>query len=329
MPMKYDEPPTIRPDGRADYNPSAAEEAHREIVPIKDVATSVAAYHDAAGDLIGIDSGLPGLSRYWRVEKGSLIVLTGIPGAGKSELIDQIAVETIATNQWRWLFLSPENLPLRKHAAKIVEKSLSMPFGRMAGFRMSAEDAYAECQRLGDTIRFLHPDPDTPIDLAWINAKMREAYAKAPYDAMVLDPWSEMEFLRPAGMSESEYTGQTLTMLRRYGRQRGIALFVVAHPTKLAKGTDGKYPVPTPYDISGSSHWRNKADVCLSVWRDYEAAGSPVQVHVQKIRNRLAGELGVATVHWSRVTGRYYGDAASMATAEATARTAITEREVL
>jgi hypothetical protein len=47
-------------------------------------------------------------------------------------------------------------------------------------------------------------------------------------------------------------------------------------------------PVPTPYDISGSAHWRNKADNCLTLWRDEKEPDRPVQLHVQKISTSFA-----------------------------------------
>ena len=45
------------------------------------------------------------------------------------------------------------------------------------------------------------------------------------------------------------------------------------------------------------------------MWRDYSAdSKAPVQLHVQKIRNKRAGVLGVADMYWSYTTGCYYED---------------------
>ena len=65
------------------------------------------------------------------------------------------------------------------------------------------------------------------------------------------------------------------------------------------------YPVPTPYDISGSAHWRNKADNCLTIWRDENEPDAPVKVFVQKIRFREVGKVGLIELHWNVVNGRY------------------------
>jgi hypothetical protein len=65
------------------------------------------------------------------------------------------------------------------------------------------------------------------------------------------------------------------------------------------------YPVPTPYDISGSAHWRNKADNAITVYRDVTAEYGLVQVHVQKVRFKHCGRVGVAELRYDRLTGRY------------------------
>ena len=46
-----------------------------------------------------------------------------------------------------------------------------------------------------------------------------------------------------------------------------VHVMVVAHPTKIFKGDDGEFPVPTLYQISDSAHWYNKADLGVGVHR--------------------------------------------------------------
>jgi hypothetical protein len=43
------------------------------------------------------------------------------------------------------------------------------------------------------------------------------------------------------------------------------------------------------------------------MWRDYSAQSEvPVQLHIQKMRNRRAGALGCGNMFWSYTTGCYY-----------------------
>jgi twinkle protein len=68
---------------------------------------------------------------------------------------------------------------------------------------------------------------------------------------------------------------------------------------------DGKYPVPTPYDVSGSAHWRNKADNCITVHWDQVSGSDSVQVHVQKVRKKQNGRIGVVEFRYNKVVGQY------------------------
>ena len=122
----------------------------------------------------------------------------------------------------------------------------------------------------------------------------------------MIDPWNELESLRPSGMSETEYISHSLKRIRTFARQRGVHVWVVAHPTKLYRDDSGKYPVPTLYDCAGSAHWRNKADNGIVVWRDLSGADSAeVQIHIQKIRFRQIGRRGMATLYYDRTCATY------------------------
>jgi twinkle protein len=69
--------------------------------------------------------------------------------------------------------------------------------------------------------------------------------------------------------------------------------------------------VPTPYDVAGSAHWRNKADNCIAIWRDTAKDTRTVEVHVQKVRKKSVGKVGMATLVYDRVTGQYHDVAAA------------------
>ena len=96
-------------------------------------------------------------------------------------------------------------------------------------------------------------------------------------------------------------------MPRAFARSCGVHVWLVAHPMKLQKDKDGTTPVPGMYDISGSAHWRNKADFGIAVWRNVLDEISKVQVHIQKSRHKHLGRVGMVELRYDRVTGRYFG----------------------
>ena len=80
-------------------------------------------------------------------------------------------------------------------------------------------------------------------------------------------------------------------------------MFFVAHPSKLYRQNDGNYPVPKGYDISSSASWFAKADVGLTVHRNFDR--ETVEVHVWKVRFKHLGKQGVSELTYDVITGTY------------------------
>lgn len=55
-----------------------------------------------------------------------------------------------------------------------------------------------------------------------------------------------------------------------------------------------------------SANWRNKADCCISVWRDYQKNDGVVQIHVQKMRNKNLGSMGYVELYWCMANGLFF-----------------------
>lgn len=252
----------------------------------------------------GASTGWPALDWHYTVKRGLWTVVTGIPGMGKSAILDAILVNLAVLHGWRFCVCSPENQPLARHASQLMALWAGEPFGKGAVERMSVATKERAKKWLGEHFTFILPDEaDCTVDgilaLASIVNKQREI------QGLVIDPWNELEHRRPPQMNETEYVGQSLTRIRRYARSNDIHLWVVAHPTKLIKNQAGEYPVPTLYDISGSAHWRSKADMGLVVWRDVKTEHAATEIHVQKIRFREDGRLGMVKLYFDLVTGRF------------------------
>src|SRR5205814_893262 len=102
----------------------------------------------------------------------------------------------------------------------------------------------------------------------------------------------------------TEHVRDCMAALSAFARKTDLHIWLMAHPRILHK-EDGRSPVPTPYDISGSAHFFNIADNCLAVHRDKHNDLAPVELHIQKIRTKRYGRLGVAPLDYDRISGRY------------------------
>lgn len=246
----------------------------------------------------GEEIGWPCMDELYRVQPGYMTVVTGIPGHGKSEVVDGIMVNLAARLGWKFLLFSPENYPLSRHFVKLSEKLIGKQFRTFSGSELAAAVEW-----VGDHFVWMYPKEDD-LSLGNILKNAEEAIRHYGVKGLVLDPWNEIDHQRPNNLSETEYISKSLTSVRRFARQHQIHTWIVAHPTKLQKNREsGAYDPPTPYDISGSAHWRNKADFCLTVHR-YDMGEQQVTVIVNKVKFKEMGKLGNADLDYDFTSGR-------------------------
>ncbi len=272
------------------------------VLTVADVAEDVQALY-REGLRGGVSTGWLSLDRYYTVRLGELSVVTGIPSHGKSQWLDALLINLAREQDWTVALCSPENLPVARHVSKLVEVYTGFPFREGPTQRLPREGLVPVLQWLHEHVCFIAPDDALTIPA--LLEKAKQLVTRYGIRGLVIDPWNEFDHTRPNGQSETEYISTSLGQIRRFARNRGVHVWLVAHPQKLYRREDDTYPVPTPYDISGSAHWRNKADNCLTVWRDENEPGRPVKLFVQKIRFREVGSVGAVELQWNPVNGRY------------------------
>lgn len=294
--------------------------AHGELV-----ARSPLGFRDRLADLWdkglprGERTGWPSIDKHYTVAPGQLTIVTGWPSSGKSEWLDALLLN-LARSGWRFALFSPENEPGELHVSKFLEKFAGKPFGDGLTERMTKDEMIEAATEIEDWFSFIGPKLTTEKTVFQLEEVLHEAetslrlrkfwHSSEHSNGLVIDPWNELEHLRPREWSETEYVSATLSMLRSWARRNRIHVWLVAHPQKL-KREDGKLPVPRPDAISGSMHWWNKADNCITVWREPDP-DSPayerqdVHIYVQKIRFKHIGYPGEVVLRYDRVTGRYF-----------------------
>lgn len=221
-----------------------------------------------------------------------------------SSWVDSLMVNLSMNHDWRFAIFSPENQPLQRHAAKILQQYVERPFSEGHLARMSIEEREDAKEWMQERFFFILPDDDE-LTVDHILEKAKTTVARYGIRGLVIDPWNEIDHNRPSGLTETEHISQSLGRIRRFARMYQVHVWVVAHPTKLQKDLQGKYPVPTPYDIAGAAHFRNKADCCIAVWRDVSEEDKVVQIHIQKVRFREIGKVGMAELIYNPATGKY------------------------
>jgi twinkle protein len=253
----------------------------------------------------GVATGWNNLDDLYKVKKGMMTIITGIPQSGKSEFLDALLVNLAELQGWKFAVFSPENYPISLHVIKLAEKHIGKQFMNrlFPTLAMNLMQTETAINFVGNHFTWMYPDYTEKINLDLILAKTSIILEQYGIDGLIIDPWNELEHDRN-GKSETDYISECLTKLRRFTREHNIKTWLVAHPQKMIKNKDGKYDVPTPYDISGSAHWRNKADFCICVHRE-NLTVDEVDVYVQKVKFKHLGKIGKAHFEYDWKSGRF------------------------
>jgi twinkle protein len=273
------------------------------IVPHIQVSEEVEALYRTGGLPKGSPVGWPSVDKLYSVGMGQWTLITGQPHSGKSEWLDAVLVNLAKSEDWMFVIYSPENWPLALHHSKIIEKYVGKPFGPGPTERMTIEEVQDAEEWMRGKFRFAKPEQPDIFSILDEACGIPLSGSKL---GVVIDPWNQLQHYRPASMSETEYISQTLSACIDIVRRANCHLWLVAHPHKMIRGKDGTLPVPTPNDVSGSSHWWAKADNCITVHRDQVERSQEVEIHVQKVRFKHMGHIGLATLRYDLVTGRYF-----------------------
>jgi twinkle protein len=283
--------------------------AAAKLYPIKGLFEASNYFDDVAalyrgGRKRGLSTGWESLDEFMTIRPGELSVVTGVPGSGKSEFVDALMMNLANTHGWRFALCSFENPP-DEHLVKLAEKFCLAPFHDGPRMRMTEADLRRALSWLNERFSFIRADDDSPT-IDWILEKAKGAVMRHGIKGLVIDPYNEIDHRRPAGKTETEYVSDILAKVKRFAQAHGVHVWFVAHPKNMQRDKDGEIPVPSLYDIAGSAHWVNKADIGIVVDRNWEPeCEGEVEIHVKKVRFKAVGRVGSATLHYDRATGLY------------------------
>lgn len=281
----------------------------------------------------GFDIGWKMLDPLYTVPRGQWTVITGLSGSGKSTWLDNVFVALASRHGWKFLICSPENQPIKRHIAGLMQIVVGKKFGRPDRDRfpnvpdaafMTDEEHRMAFAFVEEHFQFINP-PDTEFTIDGIISIAEEVHANQfKFDGMVLDPYNEIEHKRPSGMTETDYISTVLQKFRNFTRQLDIHFWFVAHPTKPVRMSvryqkselelaDRKpiYQKIGLFDIGGSSHWKSKCDFGIIVHRDMTDSTAASLIEVEKVRFPEMGSIGEIPMFYDYLCGRfveYYSD---------------------
>jgi twinkle protein len=230
--------------------------------------------------------GFPPLDPHFRVRMGDLSVWTGIPGHGKTSLVNFLTFGLAREHAFRIAIASFEQNPQIDHVPALMELYLGFPARCSRTQRLMCSDTEHNSAHLfvEDHYVFLIPDEEELADLDWVLEVVATAVKRHECRIVVIDPWNEIDHSRPDGMSLTEYTGYAIKQFKRVAKALDCHIMLVAHPAKMDAGK-----VPSMYSISDSAHWANKPDAGISIYKPH-IESDIAEIHI--LKSRYWGQIG-------------------------------------
>lgn len=276
-------------------------------IPVTDIVNLKAERDDIYNFYLhGEESGLSWdatFDEYCLWQTKSVAVITGIPGHGKSEFIDNIAVRLNIKYGMKVGYYSPENYPPYNHYSKLAAKIVGKRFRAPNLSPVEFDEVFDYIEK-----NFFFVSPEDDLTIENILNKGKYLVKKHGIKIFVVDPYNKIEHLRGKNETETEYISKVLDRLDMFAKRNDALVILSAHPTKMGRNKDGKIEVPNLYDISGSAHFYNKCDYGISIFRHFGDKDNPINeilVRFIKIRFSYLGAGGEVKCKFNYNNGRY------------------------
>tara|TARA_R110000772_G_C13310276_1_gene440149 strand:- start:7234 stop:8658 length:1425 start_codon:yes stop_codon:yes gene_type:complete len=239
-------------------------------------------------------------NHHLKIMLGKFMVVTGIPGHGKSTWTDGLVMNLAKTNNWNVCVCSTE-IDNEEYQEESYHRYLNRPFEDVnKDEQQRAIDFYQEHFTFitNNTMK-----DELELSLEKLLELAKIAIIRDGAKVLLLDPWNEIEHNRKNGENETEYTGRAIRMLKKLAKQFRILVIVVAHPAKPDQ--KAKEKIPNLYSINGSANWANKADYGVVIYRE-NMDGVGTKVITSKIKRHGAmGYVGEIDCQFDARTRRF------------------------
>lgn len=242
-------------------------------------------------EMDGITTGINGLdSEIMRLFYGTLTIISGLPGAGKTSFLSQLMCQSVQQGKPAWMFSRELPCWMQKswlnyvmagnhHINEYLDSSGATYYKVTPSAKTLINKSY-------DKQWFLYRD-DWSNKLEDVLSSMEDCVRKYGAKLLIIDNLMTVDI---GATENSELTKQTecITQLIKFAMKYSVAVVLVAHPRKMPRGEDVGI-----YDISGSSNIINLAHRTLGLRRiDSDKEKNNHDVCVSVIKDRMRGKAG-------------------------------------
>ena len=246
----------------------------------------------------GFQIGMPAFDSVFSTYTSQFIVVTGVPGSGKSDWIDMMTMGYQKKYGWKTAYASPENKPDYIHASKIFRKYWN-------GHPQKEDVGTEKWNKIKDIVNenFYFIDMDH-FTLESVLKKGSELVKRKGIRCLVIDPYNKVRMEKGNGLSIPDYTMEYLTKIDVWAKKNDCLVILAAHPRKMQRLESGEIAEPNFYDVKGGGEFYDMSYHGLVVHRNYTENTTKVKVLKCKFQN-LGTNGAEVNMTWNKSSGKF------------------------
>ena len=251
-------------------------------------------------DVDGVTTGLKAIDdELMRLFFGTLTIVSGQPGSGKSSLLTQLACNSLDNDIGTWLFSGELPNGVEKSWFNYIfagPRNITDAISRRGNpYKKISTTTLAEINKTYKGRWHIYRD-DYDNTLDKLIASMTDTVRKYGARCLILDNFMCID----TETSEEELRSQTDTIkkLIEFAKKYQVAVILVCHPRKMDAGTHGGI-----YDIAGTSNIVNLAHRTIGLRRVTDAERENAAKYSEKRRQLLKYDV-IVTIVKDRMFGR-------------------------
>ncbi|HSQ88913.1 DnaB-like helicase C-terminal domain-containing protein [Romboutsia sp.] len=241
---------------------------------------------------------------------GSINVLTGRNGSGKSTIINQIYVAEALSNNEKVFLFSGELIPSQTKYWLINTYANANQFSTYTNYegmkyqKVSVEATEKIQNEIGERL-FIYTDDDYSINT--VIAKMEQLVKRNGVKIFILD---NLMMLHDDISDELKAQTMITTKLKNFAKKYDALVHLVAHPRKNGKGDNSENV--SKDDVAGSANITNLADYVTTIERNYNEANTEYDAVLKIVKNRHTGKNIGIKLMFDNARKRFYKEGRSI-----------------
>lgn len=276
-----------------------------KIIKSSDVVQGLKEHRDTykdRGKYLGWDK----MHKHYSMTLGNCTDWTGFPRSGKTELLEQLLINTSLWYGWKHLIYFPDVGDSIEIIADLLQKKTGKTFDPTKENTISDAEIVKDIEWIVHHFKVLVKEEDkatlTPVQFWDIAIELKETEG---LQTASIDSWKDMSHPYSEYGGYGGYLEYILPYRNTIAQRHNLHLHIVIHPKETEKAKSGKRKPPAAYDLKGGPEWFNSGKCMITVHRE-DMKDNRVDIYFNKIKPRSVGYPGRIELWLNKDTLTYF-----------------------